>query len=66
MNFSQSILNVNLQIMFLLRIIVFIAIIAFAYPYVKKGSDFVMKRIPSDVSNSINNLTKQVKEINKK
>ena len=52
--------------MFLLRIIVFIAIVAFTYPYLKKGSDFVMKRVPSEVSNSINNLTKQVKEINKK
>jgi hypothetical protein len=52
--------------MFLLRIIVFIAIVMFTYPYLKKGADVVMKRIPSEVSGSINKLTKQVKEINKK
>lgn len=49
--------------MFLLRIIVFIAIVAFAYPYLKKGSDFVMKRVPSEVSGSIKKITKQVKDI---
>jgi hypothetical protein len=52
--------------MFLLRIIVFIAIVMFTYPYLKKGADIVMKRIPSEASGSINKLTKQVKEINKK
>jgi|APGre2960657468_1045069.scaffolds.fasta_scaffold718648_1 hypothetical protein len=52
--------------MFLLRIIVFIVIVIIALPYLKKGADVVMKRMPSEISNSINNLTKQVKEINKK
>jgi hypothetical protein len=55
--------------MFLLRIIVFIVIIAFAYPYVKKSSDFIMKRVPDEVKGSISNIAKQVKnikEINKK
>ena len=52
--------------MFLLRIIVFIVIIIFTLPYLKKGTDIVMKRIPSEVSNSVNKITKQVKEINKK
>jgi hypothetical protein len=55
--------------MFLLRIIVFIAIIAFAYPYVKKSSDFIMKRVPAEVSGPIKKITKQVrdiKEMNKK
>lgn len=66
MNFSQSILNVNLQVMFLLRIIIFIVMIVFAYPYLKKGADFVLKRVPSEVSNSVNNLKKQAKEVIKK
>jgi hypothetical protein len=51
--------------MFLLRIIVFIGMVMFAYPYLKKGADVVMKRIPSEVSGSINKLTNQVKEIKK-
>ena len=54
------------KFMFLLRIIVFIVIVIIALPYLKKGADVVMKRMPSEISNSINNLTKQVKEINKK
>ena len=52
--------------MILLRIIVFIVIIIFTLPYLKKGADIVMKRIPNEVSNSVNKITKQVKEINKK
>lgn len=59
--------------MFLLRIIVFIVIIIITLPYLKKGADAVMKRIPSEISNPINKtikqsqeITKQVKELNKK
>jgi hypothetical protein len=52
--------------MFLLRIIVFIVIIIFTLPYLKKGADIVMERMPSDFSNSVNKITKQVKEINKR
>ncbi len=49
--------------MFLLRIIVFIVIIIFTLPYLKKGADIVMKRIPNEFSNSVNNLKKQAKEV---
>ena len=49
--------------MFLLRILVFIVIIAFAYPYVKKGSEFFFKRIPAEVTAPIKKITKQVKEL---
>jgi hypothetical protein len=50
--------------MFLVRIIIFIVIVIVALPYLKKGSDVVMKRMPSEISDSINKITKQVKEIN--
>ena len=59
--------------MFLLRIIVFIIIVIFTLPYLKKGADVVLKRIPSEISDSVNKkikqgkeITKQVKELNKK
>ena len=52
--------------MFLLRIIIFIVLIAIAYPYLKKGSDFVIKRLPNEVSGSINKVNQQLKDIIKK
>ena len=59
--------------MFLLRIIVFIVIIILTLPYLKKGANAVMKRIPSEISNPINKTikqskeaTKRIKELNKK
>jgi hypothetical protein len=51
--------------MFLLRIIVFIAIIILTLPYLKKGANAVMKRIPSEISNPINKTIKQGREITK-
>ena len=51
--------------MFLLRIIVFIAIIILTLPYLKKGANAVMKRIPSEISNPINKTIKQSKETTK-
>ncbi len=54
------------KFMFLLRIIVFVVIVIIALPYLKKGADVVMKRLPSEVSDSVKNLAKQVKEVNKK
>jgi len=52
--------------MFLLRIIIFIIIVIVTLPYLKKGSEVLLKRMPSEVSDSINKIAKQAKEINKK
>ena len=46
--------------MFLLRIIVFIAIIILALPYIKKGADAVMKEVPG-VSKVVNDVVDKVK-----
>jgi len=52
--------------MFLLRIIIFIAIVIFTLPYIKKGADTIMNRIPEDLSNSLKKTAKEATEKVKK